>query len=88
MAIVYLVKCVLVSGSAGSIVSVEAAALSNNGPILRQCILARLSEVTPSVYQRMAESGAAAMLVILPANMTAIAQPAKQLVREVGNDCN
>lgn len=69
-------------GSLGSIVGVEAGSLSN-GPMLRQCILAKLAEVTPSVYQRVAESGAAAMVVILPGNMTSLAPPARQLVREL-----
>uniref|UniRef100_A0A2P2I1K4 BOS complex subunit NCLN n=1 Tax=Hirondellea gigas TaxID=1518452 RepID=A0A2P2I1K4_9CRUS len=68
-------------GSLGSVVGVEAGTISN-GPMLRQCILAKLSEVTPSVYQRVAES-AAAMVIILPGNMTALAPPARQLVREL-----
>lgn len=65
-----------------NIVGVEAGALSN-GSMLRQCVLARLAEVTPAVYQRVAETGAAALVVILPVNMTAVAPPARQLVREV-----
>ena len=74
---------IFIAGSLGSVVSVEATGITTLGPILRQCVLVRLAEVTPAVYQKVADSGAAAMVVILPANMTTLAAPARMLVREV-----
>ncbi|KAF2365628.1 Nicastrin [Trinorchestia longiramus] len=70
------------TSSLGSVISVEAGAISS-GPMLRQCILAKLADVTPAVYQQVASQGAAAMVVILPANMTALSPPARELVREL-----
>ncbi|XP_018014018.1 nicalin-1 [Hyalella azteca] len=69
-------------GSLGSLVNVEAGTLSD-GPMLRQCILAKLVDVTPEVYRLVSSQGAAAMVIILPSNMTALSAPVKMLVRQL-----
>ena len=73
------------AGSVGSLVGVEASTLSDNGHVLRQCIIAKLADVTPAIYQQVADGGAAAMLIVLPSNMTSMSPPALQLARQVKN---
>ncbi|XP_045114699.1 nicalin-like [Portunus trituberculatus] len=69
-------------GSRSSLVNVEARSL-DAGSVGRRCVLARLVDLTPSHYHRLVTQGAAALLILLPANITALTEEHHMLVREV-----
>jgi len=70
-------------GSVGSVVGVEATAVSESGSMHRKCVMAHIGDVTPDVYQKVAQSGALALLIILPANMSAVSPAALGLIGEL-----
>ena len=53
--------------------NVEARSL-DAGSVGRRCVLARLVDLTPSHYHRLVTQGAAALLILLPANITALTE--------------
>ncbi|XP_045595457.2 BOS complex subunit NCLN isoform X1 [Procambarus clarkii] len=64
-------------GSRSSLVNVEARSLDAN-TVARRCVLARLADLTPSHYQRVVSQGAAALLILLPVNLTAFSEDQRQ----------
>lgn len=69
-------------GSRSSLVNVEARSLDATS-VARRCVLARLADLTPTHYQRVVSQGAAALLILLPANLTAFAEDQRQMVHDV-----
>ncbi|KAG0728028.1 Nicalin [Chionoecetes opilio] len=74
--------CYVGHGSRSSVVNVEARSL-DAGSVARRCVLARLVDLTPGHYHRLITQGAAALLILLPVNLTALTQEHHQLVLEV-----
>lgn len=70
MNVFYSIPC---SGSRSSLVNVEARSL-DAGSVARRCVIARLVDLTPSHYHRVVSQGAAALLILLPANLTALTE--------------
>ncbi|XP_066960699.1 BOS complex subunit NCLN [Macrobrachium rosenbergii] len=69
-------------GSRSSLVNVEARTL--DAPSLaRRCVLARLTDLTPSLYQQLISQGAAALLVLLPSNLLGLSEDQQKLVHDV-----
>ncbi|XP_069951934.1 BOS complex subunit NCLN isoform X2 [Cherax quadricarinatus] len=69
-------------GSRSSLVNVEARSLDASS-VARRCVLARLADLTPSHYQRVVSQGAAALLILLPVNVTSFSVDQRQLVHDV-----
>ncbi|XP_042230129.1 nicalin-like isoform X2 [Homarus americanus] len=69
-------------GSRSSLVNVEARSVDASS-VARRCVLARLADLTSTHYQRVVSQGAAALLILLPTNLTAFSEDQCQLVHEV-----
>ncbi|KAG7164336.1 Nicalin-1-like [Homarus americanus] len=65
-----------------SLVNVEARSVDASS-VARRCVLARLADLTSTHYQRVVSQGAAALLILLPTNLTAFSEDQCQLVHEV-----
>lgn len=74
------VSCFLYSGSRSSLVNVEARSL-DAGSVARRCVLTRLVDLTPSHYHRVVSQGAAALLILLPINLSALTEDHKQVYK-------
>ncbi|KAK7081998.1 hypothetical protein SK128_007587 [Halocaridina rubra] len=69
-------------GSRSSLVNLEARTL--DAPSLaRRCVLARLADLTPSLYQQLISQGAAALVVLLPSNLLVLSDEQQKLVHDV-----
>ncbi|XP_042864610.1 nicalin-1-like [Penaeus japonicus] len=69
-------------GSRSSLINVEARTLDATS-VARRCVLVRLSELTPENYHWLVGQGAAALLVLLPPNLTTLSPEQRKLVHEV-----
>ncbi|XP_037779424.1 nicalin-like [Penaeus monodon] len=69
-------------GSRSSLINVEARTLDATS-VARRCVLVRLSELTPENYHWLVGQGAAALLVLLPSNLTSLSPEQRKLVHEV-----
>lgn len=71
----------LYTGSRSSLVNVEARSLDATS-VARRCVLARLADLTPTHYHRLVSQGAAALLILLPANLTVLSQDESQVIHK------